>query len=286
MTVNVDGPPPLRGRWFGGWYLPPWWRWIAEIGLVVGVYSAYTLARNSVGSAIVSTEHAVDNALHLISLERALGIFTEAGIQDWAFSHEWLIRAANFYYRGPHFWVTIGVLVFVLLRAPRRYPLARNVLLCTTVLALVGFVVFPLAPPRLLPESFGFVDTARVGSEFWNVDSAHAAWSSWSNQFAAMPSLHIGWSIWCLWAVWPVVGRLGRTLVGAHLAWNVMVVVLTANHYWLDAAGGALVLLGGLALGSVITQRVSNLYARWPSHLDREEISGIPSIVEPDHSLV
>lgn len=285
--TTVDSPPrPLRGRWRGDWFLPPWWRWIAEVGLVVGVYSAYTLVRNSVGSAIVSTDHAVDNALHLITVERAVGIFTEAGIQDWAFSHEWLIRAANFYYRGPHFWVTIGVLVFMLLRAPRRYPLARNVLLCTTVLALIGFALYPLAPPRLLPESFGFVDTARVGSEFWNVDSAHAAWSNWSNQFAAMPSLHIGWSIWCLWAVWPVTRWVGRTLVGAHLAWNLMVVVLTGNHYWLDAVGGAVVLLGGLVAGSALTHGVSHVYSRWARPLDSDDMSDIPSTVEPDHSLV
>ncbi len=252
------------------WHFPSWQRWLFEIGLVVGVYALYTAVRNSLGSAVVSTEQAVANALRLIDVERALGVFSEAGVQDWAFAHQWLIRSANFYYRGAHFWVTIGVLVFVLLRAPKRYPLVRNVLLCTTVLALVGFALYPLAPPRLLPETFGFVDTARVGSEFWNTESARAAISHASNQFAAMPSLHIGWAIWCVWAAWPVAGRLGRSLVCAHLAWSIAVVVLTGNHYLFDALGGAVVLGAGLLVGTWLTRWTARIRGHW-------ERSGAPT---------
>lgn len=253
----------LRGQDGSSLRVPPLRRWVFEVGLVVGVYAAYTAVRNSLGSAIVPTEAAVRNAFHVIDVERAMGIFTEAAFQDWAFAHQWLIRVANFWYGAGHFWVTIGVLVFLFVRRPARYPLARNVVLCTTVLALVGFALFPLAPPRLLPDEFGFVDTARVASEYWTVDTARTAWSNASNQFAAMPSLHIGWALWVVWALWPVVGRLGRSLALAHLAFSVVTVVITGNHYLLDAVGGAAVLGGGWLAGHAVTGLTARLRRRY-----------------------
>ncbi len=243
--------------------VPPLHRWIFEIGLIVGIYAAYTAVRNSLGSAIVPTDVALRNASRIVHLERAMGIFTEASLQDWAFAHEWLIRLANFWYRAGHFWITIGVLVFLFVRKHGRYPLARNVLLCTTVLALVGFALFPLAPPRLLPEEFGFVDTARVASQYWTADAARTAFSHASNQFAAMPSLHIGWALWVVWAVWPVVGRLGRGLALAHLTFSVVTVVITGNHYLLDAMGGAAVLSAGWLAGHVVTNASAGIRARY-----------------------
>lgn len=245
MTA-IDLPSGPRGRV----RVPPLRAWLFEIGLIVGVYAAYTAVRNSLGSAIVSTEHAVENALRIVDLERALGIFTEAGVQDWAFDHQWLIQVANRYYGAGHFWITIGVLVFLFVARNERYGHARNVLLAATVLALVGFWLYPLAPPRMLPESFEFVDTVRTSSSYWSAGVAHTAFSEASNQFAAMPSLHIGWSLWVLWALWPVARWPGRTFAAAHVALSVLTVVVTGNHFLLDAVGGAAVLAGGLLLAT------------------------------------
>jgi hypothetical protein len=148
------------------------------------------------------------------------------------------------------------VMVFLYRRYPARYRLMRTTLGFTTGLALIGFSLFPLMPPRLLNDvgvyggrstEFQFVDTlAQVGG-LWSFNSD--AMQSVSNQYAAMPSLHIGWSLWCVLAVWPVLQhRWARPAFAVYPLVTLFAIVVTANHYWLDAVGGVVVLVVGWQL--------------------------------------
>ncbi len=120
---------------------------------------------------------------------------------------------------------------------PKRYPLWRNTLAFTTGFALIGFATFPLMPPRLLPVSYGFVDTLDKFGALWSFDSG--AMHKISNQYAAMPSLHCAWAMWCLLVMWPQLkSGWARALLVLYPIATVYCIIVTANHYWLDAVGG------------------------------------------------
>lgn len=237
-----------------------WWR---EVLYIAVFYVVYSSVRNLFGSATVGPEAALRNAYRLIDLERALFIYHEPTIQRWFLDWTWFLKAWNVFYATFHFIVTGGVLLYLFLRADElRYRRWRNTLAITTGLALVGFALFPLMPPRLLPDCgpFGgcvtapFVDTmARYGG-LWSFRDGPM--QAISNQYAAMPSLHIGWSLWCIspflrWGAW----RRNALLALYPLA-TLFAIVVTGNHFVLDAAGGALVLLLGHRLAAAVTRPV------------------------------
>jgi membrane-associated phospholipid phosphatase len=228
-------------------------RWWKEVLYILAFYGVYSVIRNSQGSATVSAAHAYNNARHVISAERALGLFHEEAVQQAFLSQRWFIQFWNLYYGTFHFVVTIVALVLLFRRFPARYPRWRNTLAATTGLALIGFATYPLMPPRLLPSSYGFVDTLRVYGGLWSFDSGPVA--KVSNQYAAMPSLHFAWSMWSALVLFPMLKRTwSRVAIAVYPAVTVFAIVVTANHYVLDAAGGALVLslgaAGGFALAS------------------------------------
>ena len=236
-----------------------WWR---EIAYIVGFYGIYTLVRNQFGSASVGTEHAYHNALRVIDVEKALGLFHEATIQSWFLGMPWLLRILNIFYGSFHFVVTAAVLVWLAARFPRDYPTWRNTILIGTGLALVGFSLFPLMPPRLLCDcAYGagpaaasdglphFVDTLAVHGGLWSFGSS--TMQAVSNQYAAMPSLHFGWALWCALVLVPRVRhRATRALAIAYPIVTLATIIVTGNHYWLDAVGGALVIGLGWLIGS------------------------------------
>ena len=147
-----------------------------------------------------------------------------------------------------HFVVTAVAIIWLFRRQPWRYVRWRTTLAVTTALALVGFALYPLMPPRLLPGSYGFVDTLRTYGGLWSFDDG--AMSKVSNQYAAMPSLHFAWSLWCCLVFLPALRRpWARALAVAYPLLTLFAIVVTANHYWLDAAGGALCLGIGILVG-------------------------------------
>lgn len=235
--------PPLR-----------WWR---EVLFVLVFYGVYSLIRNQFGSAgspAASHREAFDHAVHVIRIERALGLFHEESIQDWFLGWRWFIQFWNLFYGTFHFVVTAGCIVWLFRRFPERYVRWRTTLAVTTGLALFGFALFPLLPPRLLPEHYGFVDTLKTYGGLWSFDSG--AMSKVSNQYAAMPSLHFAWSSWCAFVLVPTVGRLWvKVLAAVYPLLTLFAIVVTANHYWLDAAGGAVILALGSAAGLVWANR-------------------------------
>ena len=236
-----------------------WWR---EIAYVLGFYGVYTLVRNQFGSASVGAEHGYHNAVKVIDLEKALGLFHEATIQGWFLGLPWLLRTFNIFYGSFHFVVTAAVLVWLAARFPRDYPTWRNTILIGTALALIGFSLFPLMPPRLLCDcAYGagpvsatnglphFVDTLTANGGLWSF--SNSTMQSISNQYAAMPSLHFGWALWCALVLVPRVRhRWARALAILYPVVTLLTIIVTGNHYWLDAVGGAAVIGVGWLLGS------------------------------------
>jgi hypothetical protein len=219
-------------------------------------YAAYTLVRDLHGTRPVSRVHAFANAQKIVDLERWFGMFQEARIQSWFLHSHLVIHTLDDFYGTAHFVITLGALVFLFRRQPGRYPLWRNVLAITTALALIGFAFFPLLPPRLLPPSFHIVDTLRTVGGFWSFDSGPM--NAVSNQYAAMPSLHFAWALWCAMALAPAVRhRAGRALVWCYPVLTLLCIVVTGNHYLVDALGGAVTLAVGYAGARLIARLVT-----------------------------
>lgn len=221
-----------------------WWR---EVLIGAVFYGAYTAARDLQGSIGTSGARAVANAYRVVDIERAIGIYHELAVQHAALSATWLIRIFNAFYGSLHFLVTGAILVWLYRREPELYRRGRSALAFTTALALVGFTLYPMAPPRLMPDSFGFVDTLARFPTLWSFDSGAAA--RLSDQYAAMPSLHFAWALWCTAAAWPALSRRrSRAAMLAYPSVTLIVVVATANHFFLDVVMGALTLAAGFAL--------------------------------------
>lgn len=258
-----------------------WWR---EFMIAAVFYGVYSLVRNQFGSATLAPGEqpieAFDNALRVIHWEQLVGIYREEAVQQAFLGWEWFIRFWNVYYGTFHFVVTIVAFVWLFLRAPERFPRWRNTLGFTTGLAIVGFALFPLMPPRLLnapppyggmmlaTHDYGFVDTLATVGGLWSFDSG--AMQELSNQYAAMPSLHTGWSLWCVLVLWPLVRRpTARVVLALYVPATVFCIVVTGNHFVLDAVGGVIVLAVGYLLGRWLDQ--------WWSARHRER----PALAEP-----
>ena len=260
-------------------------RWWKEALFVLIFYEIYSVVRNRFGSSgssihghvsTIAVTHAYHHAVDIIRMERWLGLFVEPHIQHWYLNlpYHGFIRFWNIYYASLHFVITIVALVLLYRRAPQRYRLWRNVLAATTGLALVGFASFILMPPRLLSDSsvygacrasyhlncvhYGLVDSLAKYGGLWSFGSG--AMADISNQYAAMPSLHIGWSTWCAIVLLPMVRRTWvKVLIVLYPIATLFCILVTANHYWLDAVGGLVTLAGGFLLGYLALQ----LTLRW-----------------------
>ena len=217
---------------------------VREILLLVGVFLVYRIGRQAITG---QDDLAIANAWHVWDVERALRFPDEEALQDWALQWPDLLRAANWYYVVVHFPATLAFLAWGWLRRPPpEYLWARRLIIALTAFALVLHIAMPLAPPRML-ASLGFVDTMTVfGPSAYSSDT-----STVTNQFAAMPSLHVGWALLIAVVVVRTARSRWRWVTIAHPALTTLVVVVTANHYWIDAVVSALLL--GLVL--LITPR-------------------------------
>jgi len=230
-------------------------RWWKEVGLVLAFYAVYSVVRNTQGSAVVSETRALHNALRVIHWEKAFGLYHEEALQQHFLRWNGFIEFWNLFYGTFHFFVTIFALVFLFRRFPARYRRWRNTLAATTALALIGFAAYPLMPPRLLPSSYGFVDTLRVYGSLWSFDSG--AMSKLSNQYAAMPSLHFAWSTWCALVLVPALRSWwAKAAAIVYPAFTLFAIVVTANHFVLDAVGGLVVLGVGSVIGFAVAARL------------------------------
>ncbi len=227
-------------------------RWWKELVAATVFYVVYSFIRNTQGSASVSKALAFRNARRLIDLEEFLGLYHERVFQHAFLGFDTFMSLWNLFYGTFHFVVTVGVLVILFRKFPDRYRRWRTALAATTAFALVGFALYPLMPPRLLPASYGFVDSLKAYGSLWSFDSG--AMNKISNQFAAMPSLHFAWSMWCTCALLPALRRnWTRALIALYPLVTLAAIVITGNHFVLDAAGGALALGAGVTYSFVGT---------------------------------
>lgn len=215
------------------------WATIAgEAAFIVLAWLLYSLVR---GLSDGQVAQAFANAHSVIAVEQALGMFVEPDLQGATLGSP-LIDLANAVYSA--FWpIILGVLGWLLIYHPAQYRLYRNALLLSGGASLVAFALFPLAPPRFLPEH-GFVDTIAVYSDVYAGFSASAL----VNDYAAMPSLHVGWVLLMSVAVLNV-AQWRAVRIGAAIAPVLMfaATLLTANHYIVDGIAGAPVIGIGLA---------------------------------------
>jgi hypothetical protein len=257
-TSTVHEPAPERPATH-----PRWWH---EIVLAGVFYLIYSQIRNFFGDGPQSRDIAFEHARNIIDLQARLGLWFEPALQQWylGLPADGLIRWWNIFYGTAHFIVTIGVLFAAFRLAPERYRFLRTMLAGTTALALIGFAGYTLMPPRLLDvdtihgacyglgpncNGYGMIDTIDVFGGLWSF--GEGTMGSISNQYAAMPSLHIGWSMWSAVAM-VVVHRTGwrRWLWFLYPAVTFFCILITANHFWLDALGGLAVLAGGALLAA------------------------------------
>jgi len=251
-ATSTEPVRPLHRRLWGARTLSDgsvlyWW---AEIAFVLAFYFIYSTIRNAnEGSPGVARA----NAIKLMQWQESLGINHEAAIHQWALEYKPLIIAANYFYGSLHFVVTTGVLVFLYRKFSDDYPLFRNTLAVATGVALIGFALWPLMPPRLLPDSYGFVDTLDKYPTFWSFK--RGAVNQISNQYAAMPSVHCAWALWCTCALVPRVKHVwAKVLAILYPLGTVASIVVTSNHYFLDAVGGFLVLGFGYVVARIFTR--------------------------------
>jgi PAP2 superfamily len=216
-----------------------------EILLIAAGYWIYSLIRNAVPE---QRGQALRNAAALWHFERTIGVGVEEHVNHAVNAVTWLIVPMNYYYATLHFVITIGVLVWLFLRHPGRYAASRVVLGAETVVALLGYYLYPLAPPRLLSRRF--IDTVALHHTWGSVSSGDL--KSVSNQYAAMPSMHIGWSLWCGLTIFALAKAPWARFLGVcYPVLTLLVIVSTANHFLLDAAGGVLCLAFGFVVSSM-----------------------------------
>ncbi|MFE9307053.1 phosphatase PAP2 family protein [Streptomyces sp. NPDC088353] len=214
-----------------------------EILLIAVSYWTYSLIRNAVPE---QKAKALRNADWVWDAEHQLGIAVEHSVNHALNSVTWLIIGMNYYYATLHFVVTIGVLVWLYRTHPGRYAAARLTLFMTTGVALLGYYLYPLAPPRLMTGGH-FVDTVQVHHTWGSMASGDL--KNMSNQYAAMPSMHIGWSLWCGLTVFTLCTIPWLRVLGLlYPVATLVVIVATANHFWLDAVGGVLCLSFGFTV--------------------------------------
>ena len=253
-----------RGRWLGSTTAERmelklvWWR---EVLLVAVFYAVYSAIRDIRGTKPVSAAQALANAKIIISFERDLGVFVEQHIQHFFMQSRFIIEAFDVWYGTTHFVITGGLLLVLFYKFPDRYRIWRDTLAILTALALIGFAVFPMMPPRLLPASYGFVDTLRVVGGLWNFNSGPM--NDLSNQYAAMPSLHFAWALWCGLALAAMFKtRRARMLAYCYPAVTVVCVIVTANHFFSDVAAGAAITVIGY-VGAVTLQALRSRRYSW-----------------------
>ncbi|MEU5597349.1 phosphatase PAP2 family protein [Streptomyces sp. NPDC020298] len=238
-------------------------RWWTELPLILLVYGCYSagrlLARGDVSGA-------VDHGLAILRIEKALHLNAEHPLNRLFTREAWLGVPADFWYASLHYLVTPAILIWLFRSRSHLYRAARTWLMTSTFIGLIGFVLLPTCPPRLLSAGHGFVDTMAEYSSYgwWGAEaSAPRGMGGMTNQYAAMPSLHVGWALWCGVMLWRYGGT--RTAKAAGVAYPLLtaiVVMGTANHYFLDAVAGVAVMGVGLLLAPYVMRGVDRLRAR------------------------
>ncbi|MGA2925426.1 MAG: phosphatase PAP2 family protein [Solirubrobacteraceae bacterium] len=226
---------------------------IRQVLLFVGAYVLYGLVRAvAYGSAQLPGYKPFGDAMKIIDLERTLHVFVEPSIQAWALNEHLLMDFADWTYLNAHYVVTIGALLFIYLRRNDSFYFVRNMFMIAMGIALIGYAVYPTAPPRLLPE-WGFTDTI---AQFTGITVEHGASSAFLNLYASVPSMHVCFAVMVgvpmirLVRHWPA--RIAWSL---YPVWITFVVIATGNHYLTDVFLGAVTAAASAVLADRLLAR-------------------------------
>lgn len=224
----------------------PWTFEVALFALALIVYQA------SRALVVGEPSRAFENASGIIDWEKSSGLFVETSIQEWVLNHIQLAEALNYFYLYAHWTVTPLFFIWLYTRRRRVYPYVRNAFLAANGIALIVFMLYPVAPPRLVGD--GFVDTLNRVSD---IDLHGGVFSGWFNPHAAVPSMHFGYAL--------MIGLVAMALVRSWplrllaLAYPVVVFITitgTGNHYVIDAvAGGVVVAAGFIGVWALMAAR-------------------------------
>ena len=213
-------------------------RALVELGMLAGLYALYEAVR---GTREATLTEALRNTGDVVSIERALHVFHERAVQDWSHAVPYLPAALGLAYMTLHFGATTLALRWVYRERREAFPLVRTTLIVATALALVGYMVFPAAPPRL--AGLGFADTVTKQT---GLNLSSDLLGSLYNPLAAVPSLHFGYAVIVGGALFTLARRPWvRWLGAAYPAFMLFDIVATGNHFLFDAATGGLVVVIG-----------------------------------------
>ncbi|MEU6216388.1 bifunctional glycosyltransferase 87/phosphatase PAP2 family protein [Streptomyces sp. NPDC047022] len=225
---------------------------LLELLLIRVTYAAYSQVRlaatgDNAAAGRATAEHHGDQ---ILAIERALHIDIEHGVNHAVVQVGWLREFFGFYYESFHFVVPLTILAVLYWRRPADYRWARATLGFATFTGLLGFWLYPLAPPRLMPH-LGIIDTVHGVQDFSKPD--YGALTALTNQYAAMPSLHFGWSLWCGLVIVILAPKWWMKALGLlHPLFTVSAIIATGNHWVLDAVGGAAVVGVGFGLAYLL----------------------------------
>jgi hypothetical protein len=244
-----------------------WWRELLLIGVL---YGAYELVR---GIGDVDVPSAFSNGRAIMHLEKVWHLAPERFLNEVLEHATYLAVIASYFYSVMHYIITPVVLVWMYRKHRDQYGPARTALAFSTTLGLVGYSLLPTAPPRMIAGS-GLHDTLAATQHWgwWGGEgSVPRGLGALTNQFAAMPSLHVGWAIWCGVLIAVYAQRRWVKLLGiAYPLTTTLVVMATGNHYLLDAIAGALTMGVGALLAAAVTHRTAPVpLAPARQHLDQ-----------------
>lgn len=256
---QVTSPTRRKVTWFD----------LIEIGLVAFGFLLYFIVR---GAVVDRTGEALANSRAIIEVQKAAGLLFEPALNAWTMDAPWRIDFFNWVYFWLDFPLIVSVGLFLFFRSRFHYTLLRDALLISGGLALIMYVSYPVAPPRYLPE-WGFVDTLE---EFANLSYQAQSMAPFVNPYAAVPSLHVGWSVLLAFVVFmATTNPLARAAVLAVLGSQVVAVMATANHYFFDTLVGTLVCVTALMLAMWLQSagypRIREFFGRRASELEARQ---------------
>ncbi|HEX2895444.1 MAG TPA: phosphatase PAP2 family protein [Marmoricola sp.] len=226
-------------------------RAVIELGAMALLAIIYNTVRAGGGDdRSIAMAHARD----VVRIEGAIFRHLELNLDHWIVTVPVLAVAACYFYALMHYVMTPTILVLSRRRGGWQYWRGYWALVVGSAIALVIYANWPLAPPRLMPE-LGTIDVMQhfANAGWWgDAASAPRGLGDATNQFAAMPSLHFGWSLWSAIQMWGFGGRRWRTAAIAYPTLQAVVVLATANHFLLDVLGGATCIVAGYAIVTVV----------------------------------
>lgn len=242
-----------------------------QLLLFAAAYYAYRYTRGWVNTPDAAAT-AFENARNLINVERSLDVFIEPGLQALLAGDQWVLDGASWVYINAQTTVTLGCLIWIYLYRNRSFYFVRNMFLTAFFIALIGYIVYPAAPPRFFPE-WGFHDTVE---DFTNIPQDSVTVNALFNPYAAVPSMHVGFALMIGWPLALLTKHRPVKIFWATYPLLVtFVIVVTANHFLADAFLGAIT----AGLGAIVALLLAQTRPVWRFRGDgeAEDVRPVPA---------